>query len=193
MDARRLAPARAAWRHAPVEPAKGRVTLADGRSVVVRPLRASDAPAEQAFVGALSPASRYRRFHIGLRDLPLTMLRGLVDIDQQRHVALVAVADDEQGIVADARYVHLADSGDAEFALAVADAWQRVGLGRALVTRLASHAREHGVQRLVGDVLWDNAPMIAMVRELGGRLVATPGHAGVLQAQFRLMSDSAYM
>jgi acetyltransferase len=186
MDTRPLLSARHAWRAA-APTAHERLTLADGRRVVVRPLSARDAPAEQAFVGALSAASRYRRFHIGLRELPATMLRGLTDIDQQRHVALVAVANDDiepAAIVADARYVRLSDSADAEFALAVADAWQRMGLGRALVERLARHAREHGVQRLVGDVLWDNAPMIAMVRELGGRLVATPGHVGLLQAQF---------
>lgn len=158
--------------------------LTDGRSVRVRPLSQHDEDAEQAFFGALSAASRFRRFHVGLRELPPAMLHAMTHIDQQRHVALVAEYD--RNIVADARYVRLADSGDADFAVAVADEWQRQGLGRLLVERLLQHAREHGVRRLVGDVLWDNRPMIAMVRELGGQLGGATHSAGVLQAHFAL-------
>jgi GNAT superfamily N-acetyltransferase len=107
----------------------------------VRPVQAQDAPAEQAFVGALSAASRYRRFHIALRELPPSLLRAMTD-------------------------------------------HQRRGIGRALVERLVQRAREHGVQQLVGDVLWDNAPMMAMVRALGGKLVASAANVSALQARF---------
>jgi acetyltransferase len=154
----------------------------------VRPVQPQDAAAEQAFVGALSPASRYRRFHIALRELPPSLLRAMTEVDQQRHVAFVALTP-RGDIIADARYVHLDESGrDAEFALVVADAHQRHGIGRALLERLAQHARERGVQRLVGDVLWDNAPMMAMVRALGGKLVASAANVSVLQARFELTS-----
>ena len=158
--------------------------LTDGRSVRVRPLSERDEDAEQAFFGGLSAASRFRRFHVGLRDLPPAMLHAMTHIDQQQHVALVAEHDER--IVADARYVRLADSGDADFAVAVADDWQRQGLGRLLVERLLQHARAQGVRGLVGDVLWDNRPMIAMVRELGGEFIASAGGSGVLHARFAL-------
>ena len=163
--------------------------LADGRSVLVRPLSPRDATAEQAFVAALSPMSRYRRFHFGLHELPPPLLRRLTEIDQRRHVALVALglpAFDEPAIVADARYVRCDDDDAAEFAVAVADDWQRLGLGREMLERLMRHAREHGVSRLCGDVLWDNRPMIAMVTALGGTLARKPGEAGVLRARFTL-------
>jgi acetyltransferase len=149
-------------------------------------VRPQDAAAEQAFVGALSASSRYRRFHIALRELPPSLLRAMTEVDQHRHVAFVALTPEGE-IIADARYVHLDEDGrDAEFALVVADAHQRRGIGRALVERLAQHAREHGVQQLVGDVLWDNAPMMAMVRALGGKLVANAANVSVLQARFQL-------
>jgi acetyltransferase len=158
---------------------------AGGRSVFLRAVSAQDADAEQAFVSALSQASRYRRFHIGIRELPHSLLQALTHIDQQQHVAFVAESDDGQ-IVADARYVRLADSGDADFALVVSDAWQRQGLGRALLQRLMQHARAQGVQALVGDVLWDNAPMIAMVRAFGGRFTASSPPSGVMRARIAL-------
>lgn len=157
-------------------------------TLLVRPLQAQDAAAEQAFVSALSAASRYRRFHIALRELPPSLLRAMTEVDQQRHVAFVAQTPDGE-IIADARYVHLDEAGqDAEFALAVADSHQRRGVGRAMAQRLMQHAREHGVQRLVGDVLWDNAPMLAMVRALGGKLVARADNVSVLQARFETRS-----
>lgn len=162
--------------------------LADGRSLEVRPLRPADAPAEQAFVSALSQHSRYRRFHIGIRELPASLLAQLVEVDQQRHVALAARPLGRLQIVADARYVLDADGqGDrqaAEFALAVADDWQGLGLGRQLLTRLARHARLQAVRQLHGDVLWDNAPMVALVERLGGTLQPLRGEPGVLRACF---------
>jgi acetyltransferase len=157
------------------------------------PVRPSDASDEQRFVGALSAASRYRRFHIGLRELPPDLLRHLTQVDQQHHVAIVARArgGEQHGrIVADARYVLDADGQRAEFAIAVADDWQRAGLGRRMVQRLVQHASEHGVTRLVGDVLWDNLPMQRMVRALGGTLAAVSRNVSVLQASFDLSAGS---
>jgi len=166
-----------------------RLHLADGREVVVRPVLALDAPAEQAFVRALSPHSRLRRFHFGLRELPPPLLRAMTEVDHDSHVAIVAEAfddADEATIVADARYVRSDDQREAEFAIAVADAWQGVGLGRVLMARLACHAERHGVRRMVGDVLPGNAPMFAIAASLGGRIETSPNGAGVVQVRFEL-------
>jgi len=166
-----------------------RLRLADGREVVVRPVLAFDAAAAQDFVRALSPASRLRRFHFGLRELPPTLLRAMTDVDHRQHVAIIAEAidaDDEARIVADARYVVGPDPAEAEFGIAVADAWQGLGLGRTMMRRLARHAARHGVKRLVGDVLPDNAAMRAITDALGGRLVRSPDGTGVLRARFDL-------
>jgi GNAT superfamily N-acetyltransferase len=162
------------------------VALTDGRRVEVDPVSPQDAPAERAFVNALSLQSRYRRFHFGLRELSPEQAREMTEIDQHHHVAFVARPEASEAIVADARYVLRADSADAEFAVAIADDWQGAGLGRALLTRLAAHARAHGVQRLFGDVLWGNTAMIALVRSLGAQLERNPGDSTVVRAEFVL-------
>ncbi|HKW84650.1 MAG TPA: GNAT family N-acetyltransferase [Burkholderiaceae bacterium] len=164
-----------------------RIALADGRRVILCPVDANDANAEQAFVGALSPSSRYRRFHFGLRSLPEPLLREMTQIDQRQHVALVARPETaDSTIVADARYVRTADTDEAEFAVMVADAWQGIGLGRELLQRLARHAHASGVRALYGDVLWGNEPMIALLRALGGGLERHPTDATLVRARFEV-------
>jgi RimJ/RimL family protein N-acetyltransferase len=63
-----------------------------------------------------------------------------------------------------------ADAGEAEFALAVGDAWQGQGLGRALVRRLATHARATGLAALTGTVMAGNEPMLHLMKTLGAEL-----------------------
>lgn len=179
----------AAWRGPPCAGGDGdpcaALWLDDGRRLQVSPLRRHDAAAAQAFVAALSPQSRYRRFHVGLPQLPPAMLMGLVDVDQVRHVALAARAPHADLIVADARYVRDDERQDtAEFAVTVADHWQGLGLGRQLLTRLARHARSQGLRHLHGDVLRDNRPMLGLVERLGGRLAQRADEPGVLRACF---------
>jgi acetyltransferase len=80
---------------------------------------------------------------------------------------------------------------EAEFAIAVADDWQGVGLGRELMQRLSRHAARRGVRRLVGDVLPGNRAMFAVTASLGGELVASPNGPGVTRVQFELGACAA--
>ncbi len=164
------------------------IELADGRCVDVRPVLARDAATMQDFVRGLSATSRHMRFHVGIRELPPDLLRAMTDVDPRRHVAVVAEVRGEgaheNSIVADARYVRSSRAGEAEFAVTVADAWQGVGLGWALLQRLLSHARRRGITRLVGDVVHANLPMIGLVHAAGGHFEAVPGDPTLLRAVF---------
>jgi acetyltransferase len=176
-------------------PSGGRIGLADGRCARLRPVQPTDLQAEEAFVAALSPKSRRLRFHGAVKQLPLEALRALTAIDQRRHVAWVAeagCADGARRLVADARYivdewpaVHpeaaTGPGRSAEFALAVADDWQGVGLGKAMLQRLMRHARSHGLALLRGTVLVENAPMLALVARLGARVRSDHADASVVQ------------
>ena len=90
-------------------------------------------------------------------------------LDYDREMALAAVKSDAAGetMLGVSRYYLHPETGDAEFALIVSDAHQKLGLGRHLLQRLIEIARERGVKRLVGLVLSENVPMLALTGSLG--------------------------
>jgi acetyltransferase len=174
-------------------PVQERIPLPGGRAVLLRDIGPQDAEAEQAFVGSMSLASRHKRFHVGLRQLSPSMLRQMTEVDQRNHVAWVAqvLAEPEMTagdrLVADARYVRNADKPDeAEFAIAVADDWQSLGLGRMLIARLAAHAKRQGLKALVGDVLPENRRMLVLMRGLGAETRPHPDGPQLVQVVYPL-------
>lgn len=143
------------------------VLLADGRRAIIRPIRLDDWPELQRLHARLSPRSRRFRFLSALRELPEPMARRFADVDFDEQAAFVAVVPGEAAIRGVARYARRpGDRSRAEMALVVEDAFQGVGLGRALLERLIAFARERGVVELVGSVLLENGPMLALLRSL---------------------------
>jgi acetyltransferase len=148
------------------------VTLRDGSRVTLRPIRPEDAELEREFVEVLSPQSRYYRFFYQLHELTPMMIARFTQVDYDREMALVAVADTAHphghpSFVGVARYNANPDGTSAEFAIVIADAWQKRGLARALMTRLIGAARRRGFARLTGLVLRENAAMLALVKGMG--------------------------
>lgn len=169
------------------------VRLRDGRSVLVRPVVPADAPLQRAFVHALSAASRQRRFHSGVAELPEPVVRYLTEVDYVDHLALLAeaVVDGAARQVAEARWVRRADEGDcADFAIAVADQHQGQGLGGRLLDLLERSARARGVRCLHGSVLRSNTPMIRWLATRGWRIELDPLDASALAVELALQADA---
>lgn len=139
--------------------------------VTIRPQHTDDGELLAEFVRGLSPAARYQRFHAAVNDLSAPMLERLTRIAPPRDLALLAtLAGGEREIVlGEARYSAAPDDepGARDLALAVGDAWRRVGIGTRLLAELTGRATLAGVRRLTGDVLAANAPMLALARRLG--------------------------
>jgi len=168
--------------------------LKDGRSVLVRPVLPQDAELQQSFVRMLSPLSRRRRFHAPIAELPSSTLRYMTEVDYESHLALLAevFVDGVARQVAEARWVRRSDEpGTADFALAVADDWQRSGLGTCLLRRLQDSACLHGVRRLYGDVLVSNQPMAEFLRRAGWELRRDPQDLSALCAEIELLNPAA--
>lgn len=156
-----------------------------GELVTLRPIRPEDAAIEQAFVRALSPASRQFRFMNTLRELTPQMLARFTQIDYEREMAFIATVEEdgrerEIGVV---RYIPDSDGESCEFALVIADEWQRRGLGRAMMARLIEVARSRGLREMHGHVSAANSPMLELCRKLGFRSSESPEGA-----QMRLLS-----
>lgn len=147
--------------------------------MIVRPLRVQDTAAFRAFVERLSPASRYARFQFAVKELSPQLLRMLLEADPRSHVALAAF--DGEDMVGEARYVRSGNS--AEFAIAVADGWRRRGLARRLLDRLLRKARQQRLERIEGEVLANNAAMLAFVARAGFSLQAHEGDGRLVRAQ----------
>jgi acetyltransferase len=143
--------------------------LRDGREVIVRPIRAEDEPLIVALHAEHSPHTIRMRFFGMVKTLSHDSLIHLCHLHYDREMALAAVLGegDTVRILGVSRYYLNPETGTAEFALVVSDAYQRQGLGRHLMQRLMDIARERGVKRLVGQVLAENGPMLGLLRSLG--------------------------
>jgi acetyltransferase len=144
--------------------------LPDGRVVSIRPIRPEDADLEQDFVKRMSDESKYYRFMDTIRELTQAMLVRFTQIDYDREMALIATIQDENGKelqIGVSRYVTNPDGESVEFALAIADDWQKHGIGRKLMTALIDCARMKGHRSVVGDVLALNSKMFRLMTSLG--------------------------
>jgi acetyltransferase len=149
--------------------AAGSHRLADGRVVVIRALRPDDEAAARRFVAELSAETRYARFQKWIAEPTERLLRFLMEVDQQRHVALVCTHDDGKGerIVGEGRYVVQDDGVTCEFGIVVADDWRRTGVAGLLMLALIDTARRRGLRRIFGVVLHGNRAMLKFSRALG--------------------------
>jgi acetyltransferase len=141
----------------------------DGTEYFIRPIVPEDLQRELAFARALSEESRYHRLMYVLHEPTEAQLAPLIHVDYERNMALVALygPEREQQIIGVARYARDDDGAAHEFAVAVADQWQRRGVGSRLLEELFEYARTRGLRRLYGRVLNDNAHMLSLARTLG--------------------------
>ena len=143
--------------------------LEDGTDVLLRPIRPEDEGIESEFINGLSEeTSRYRFFNI-VRNLPHSDLVRFCNIDYDREMAIVAEITEggrrrEIGV---GRLIAEPDRKRGEFAVVIADQYQTKGLGRKLVDMLIDIAEERRFESIFGVVLRDNAPMLALCREMG--------------------------
>jgi len=165
------------------------VTLKDGSRARLRPVRPEDKERIAAGMAQMSHESRYHRFFMAAAKLSDGQLRYLTEVDQQGHVAWVAVdpATPQERGLGIARFVRSsADPALAEFALAVIDAWQGRGLGTCLLAALYLMARKQGIHVLRGVVLPENRMVTRWLAELGAASVPAEGH---MQADLRVHRD----
>ena len=142
-------------------------TLEDGKKLTLRHIAPDDADREQAFVRKLSVQSRYLRFHGTIKKLNEKELESMTNPDPQKSEALIIlcqgeITEEEIGV---ARFI--IDADGCEFAIVVADEWQKRGLGTRLMKALISHAQSRGIKKMHGSVLAENASMVRFAQKFG--------------------------
>jgi RimJ/RimL family protein N-acetyltransferase len=160
--------------------------LRDERRLEIRALRPDDRAEFLAAVGRVAAPSLYRRFLGVKRGFTEREIAFFSNADFVQHVALVG-ATEERGrevIVGGGRYV-VVQPGQAEVAFMVIDQYQGLGIGAALMSNLATIARNAGIRELIADVLPDNAAMLAVFKKSGFPLT-TKRESGVLHVTLQL-------
>lgn len=161
-------------------------TLDDGTPLTLRPVTPDDRAELARAIRHLSPETRMRRFLSAVTEPSEDVLRYLTCVDQDMHVAIAATVPtpdmkEERG-VGIARFVRLQDRPDAaEAAVTVVDDMQGKGVGRHLLTELAHIAWDKGVRCFRAEVLASNAPMRAILTQVGARLVEQEGDVVVFE------------
>jgi acetyltransferase len=148
--------------------------LATGAVVAIRPIRPDDEPMMVHFHEGLSDRSVYQRyFHLMTlaRRTAHARLTRVCFVDYDREFALVAEGHDEESgapaILGVARLQRIGGGDVAEFAVVVADRYQGIGLGGALMRQVIAIARQEGVSRLRADILSENGPMRRLCARAG--------------------------
>jgi acetyltransferase len=148
----------------------------DGTPLVLRPIRPEDEPLMVKFHSQLSEETVYFRY-FGLPRLNQRIaherLRRICFNDYDREIALVAIRqdpttkEDEDEIIAVGRLTKLHGLNQAEFAIVIADQFQRLGLGTKLLSRLVEIGRHEGIELIFGNILPENYPMQHVAKKVG--------------------------
>jgi acetyltransferase len=162
-----------------------RWVASDGERLVVRPIRPEDAEQHGAFFGRLSPQDIRFRFFTAMRELSPEQTARLTQIDYDREMAFLAIREATGETVGVARLVCESER-DGEFAIIVQQDMKGRGVASHLMHRLIAWARVRGLSNVIGQVLADNAPMLAFVRHLGFSVRRMPEEPDVMEARLAL-------
>lgn len=160
----------------------------DGERLTIRPIRPEDADQHAAFFGRLSPQDIRYRFFTAMRELSPEQMARLTQVDYDREMAFIAVRVTSNETVAVARLVYEPGDAEGEFAVIVQADMKGHGLATHLMQRLIDWARTRRLRTIVGQILADNAPMLAFVRHLGFSLKRMPDEPDVVEARL-VISD----
>jgi RimJ/RimL family protein N-acetyltransferase len=165
--------------------------LADGVTITIRAARPDDGPLMQALVRGLSANSSYQRFFYPLHELPPATLARFSHADPLHEMTLLAVTQQDGREVAVGMAQYAADwpHTTCEFALLVADAWQRKGIAARLLRNLVGVARAAGLERIEGEILADNLGMRHLLAKLGFAIGPHPD-GGYLRKTWRDLDTS---
>jgi len=160
-------------------------TLRDGRTITIRAQRPEDLDGWRAALARTGAETLHYRFFAVKREISDKEAHYFLDIDFVRHVALVAIADEDlyPTLIGGARYI-VVEPGKAEAAFGLIDEYQGKGIGSALIRHLAAIGREAGLRELVAEVLSDNLPMLK-VFERSGLAMSTRRESDVVHVTLR--------
>jgi GNAT superfamily N-acetyltransferase len=164
------------------------IEISDGRSAMLRPIRADDGERLVSFHDALSPHAVYERYFTLHAHLSPSEVEHYTHVDYVDRFALVVEFEDR--IIAVGRYERIPASTEAEVAFLVADAYQHQGIGTLLLRRLAQAARTRGIRTFVALTLAENRDMLDVFLNSGFHVDSTC-EFGTMTVRFPIVPEGA--
>jgi acetyltransferase len=146
------------------------LTLSDGRTLLIRPIKPEDEPRFQKIFASLSPQEVRMRFLHPMQTLSHSQAARLTQIDYDREMALVLAGEGESGeeeLYGSVRIIADSENEHAEYAILVHRDMAGRKLGRLLMQRIIDYARGRGIKKIVGQVLCENKAMLRVCEVLG--------------------------
>jgi GNAT superfamily N-acetyltransferase len=158
----------------------------------IRSISLGDQVGLRQFYAGLSPDSRVARFHGASSTIPEAMAASLCHLDHRHREGIVAESLDATGERTIVGHVCIEPTDDdtVEMAIAVADAWHRRGVGRAILGDAIMWAQVHGVARLVASIQCGNAAMFVLLRSMGHPITYGSPVGGTVDASLDLRGSS---
>jgi len=160
--------------------------LPDGTPLNLRPIRPEDEPLLNDIAAHMVANDLRLRFFAPIKGLSHLLAARLSQIDYDREMALIALADGGRTALGVVRIAADPDNSCAEFAIGLRSDWQSRGLGTLMMQRIIEVARMRGVGEIVGEVLRENERMLQLCRELGFELSSSPVDAALVHVAKRL-------
>ncbi|WP_028008753.1 bifunctional acetate--CoA ligase family protein/GNAT family N-acetyltransferase [Solimonas flava] len=178
---------------APYPSALARVAPLKGeRQMLLRVIRPTDEPALIRMLSELDPEEIRLRFFRYIRQFTHAMAARMSQIDYDREMTFVAEADSRPGELAGVSTLVSDPTGsEAEFAALVHHNFAGLGLGRQLMRAILDYGAQRGIRRIYGDVLLENAPMLALSHSLGFRRERHPDDPGCVRVVLEVPPEKA--
>jgi acetyltransferase len=148
-----------------IKPAK----LRDGTPVILRPIKPEDEPLWLEMLNSCSKESIYSRFRYDFHFDSHEIATQFCYIDYDREVGIVAEIDfeDRKRLIGVGRLISDPDLDTVEYAVLIADDWQKKELGLILTEYCQTIAKNAGFTRIFAETTKDNKAMVAVFRKLG--------------------------
>jgi acetyltransferase len=143
--------------------------MEDGQPVLLRPIRPEDEPLEAEMFKQLSDPTEYFRFFKVFKQVSMEEIVRFTHTDYDRELAIIAEVeeDGEKKMAGVARLIGDAYNENAEFAIIVADPWQRKGLGTKLIEYSLQIAASRGIPIVYATILKENTGIIRIFQRMG--------------------------
>ena len=159
------------------------ITLPDGQTLLLRPIRPEDEPAFQRLFSRLTNEEIRLRFLHAMHYLSHEMAAFLTQIDYDREMALILcepTAQKEPEMYGVVRLSADPDNAHAEFDILIRNDMTGIGLGPMLMRRIIDYARNRSIGEIFGEVLAENRPMLRLCEAFGFKKRRDPEDPGVM-------------